>query len=71
MADADHTLREAEEKLAAIEAGRRVFDANLQKNECPACGAYRLDGRPPCIHEHGCPYAEDAPLGYLPDGTPL
>ena len=60
-----------EETIRAIEKGKSAFDANLQMNECPSCGAYRLDGKPPLIHEHGCPYQDDAPLLYLPDGTPL
>jgi hypothetical protein len=24
-------------------------------NECLTCGAWRLDGKPPFIHERGCP----------------
>lgn len=67
----DDYLREAEEKLRAIEDGKRARDAHLQQNECPACGAYRLDRRPPLIHKHDCPYEDTAPLAYLPDGTAI
>lgn len=67
----DDFLRDAEDKLRRIEEGKRERDKHLQPNECPACGAYRLDGRPPFIHEHGCPYEDDGPLAYLPDGTPI
>lgn len=32
---------------------------NQAKNSCPECGAYRIDGLPPRIHERGCPNYED------------
>jgi hypothetical protein len=63
-------IDEAEETLRSIKEGAEQFRSHLQVNECPACGAFRLDGRPPLIHGHGCPYEADAPLMYLPDGTP-
>jgi hypothetical protein len=50
----DSRLHEAE--VAVIKEGIHAFRANLQQNECPACGAFRLDGRPALIHEHDCPY---------------
>ena len=56
----------AEAKLRAIKDGKRQRDAYLQLNECPACGAYRLDGKPPLIHAEDCPYKDDTPLMYLP-----
>jgi hypothetical protein len=59
-------LRDAEAKLRAIKDGKRQRDAHLQLNECPACGAYRLDGKPPLIHAEDCPYKDDTPLMYLP-----
>lgn len=67
----EQRLAHAEEMLRALEERKAVFDANLQLNECPGCGAYRLDGRPPCIHATGCEWAKNAPMGYLSDGTPI
>jgi hypothetical protein len=65
------SLDEAEDKLRAIKEGGEQFRSHVQANECPGCGSFRLDGRPPLLHQHGCPYEADAPLMYLPDGTPL
>lgn len=60
-----------EDTMRAIEEGAHQFRSHLQANECPGCGSFRLDGRPPLLHQHGCPYEADAPLMYFPDGTPL
>lgn len=65
MGDAMSEIRRAEEILAQIKAGAEERAEHLQPGQCPACGSYRLDGRPPLLHEHGCPWATDAPLWYL------
>jgi hypothetical protein len=52
-------LDDAEAKLRAIEARAAERAQYLQPNQCPGCGAYRLDGKPPMIHEHGCQWEGD------------
>lgn len=62
----DDRLREAREKLEDIKRGMRERAQNLQPGQCPGCGAYRLDGKPPAVHERGCPWRGDVnPLDYL------
>lgn len=63
---AEDELARAEEMLAEIKAGAEERAQHLQPGQCPGCGSYRLDGRPPLLHEHGCPWKGDGPLlGYL------
>lgn len=61
--DAEDQLRRAGEMVEAIKAGAAERDKTIQPNECPACGAYRLDGHPPEVHEHGCPLTQNAVRG--------
>lgn len=56
----DGLLRAFEMSLEAIKRGLEERAENLQPNQCPGCGAYRLDGSPPQVHEYGCPWAADA-----------
>ena len=30
---------------------------------CPECGSWRSDGRPPYLHNHGCPHEADLQIG--------
>jgi hypothetical protein len=30
---------------------------------CPECGSYRADGRPPYLHQPGCPHESDLQFG--------
>jgi len=52
-------LEEAAELLGAIEAGAAARAEYLQPNQCPGCGAYRLDCLPAEVHEHGCAWEAD------------
>jgi hypothetical protein len=48
--------------LAAAKALARDTLAQLDaapEGACPDCGAYRIDGQPPRVHERGCPRYED------------
>lgn len=51
-------LERAEEMLDALRDGLAEKRKTMQPNECPGCGAFRLDGKPPLIHERDCPVAE-------------
>jgi hypothetical protein len=64
-------LHAIEETLAGLKAGAEERAKHIQPGQCPGCGSYRLDGRTPLLHEHGCPWKADAPLFYLPDGAPV
>jgi hypothetical protein len=55
----DDNLKRAEEKLAAIKRGAAERAKDIQPNQCPGCGAYRLDGHPPEIHKRDCPWHDD------------
>lgn len=48
-------LKRAEDMLDAIRDGYEQRKRHMQPGECPACGAFRLDGQPPQIHEPDCP----------------
>jgi len=52
----DEEIERAAAILADIKAGARERAKHLQPNQCPGCGSYRLDGRPPLLHEYGCPW---------------
>jgi hypothetical protein len=69
--DAELDLTVIEENLAAIREGAAERAKTIQPGQCPGCGSYRLDGRPPLLHEHGCPWKDDAPFWYRPDGSPF
>lgn len=56
----DDEIERAAQILADIKAGARERAKHLQPNQCPGCGSYRLDGRPPLLHEHGCPWEGNA-----------
>jgi hypothetical protein len=59
----EEDLQWAEEKLVAIRDGFEARAQNLQPGQCPGCGAFRLDGLPPRLHEPGCQWG-DVPLTY-------
>jgi predicted Zn-ribbon and HTH transcriptional regulator len=42
-------------KLDAIREGYEEKRAYMQPAECLGCGAFRLDGQPPQVHEPDCP----------------
>jgi hypothetical protein len=50
----DDLLNRAEATLAAISDGLAEKKKTMQPNECPGCGAFRLDGQPPQVHEWDC-----------------
>lgn len=58
-ADGD-AIRRAEEFVAANKERQRADAETLRPNQCPGCGAYRLDGEPPCIHQQDCPWGKSA-----------
>ena len=62
MADFEEIRR----KLDAIEEGAVEKRKTMQPNECPGCGAFRLDGKPPLVHKPDCQWKDDKP-----DGWPL
>lgn len=41
----------------------------LADNQCTSCGSYRLDGRPPYLHETWCPERRPGPPLQM-DGFP-
>ena len=45
--------------LRALEEGAAELRKTIQPNECPGCGSFNLDGGPPGIHKHECPWYED------------
>jgi hypothetical protein len=65
MNEAEDEIRYIEETVAAMREGLEERAKTLQAGQCPGCGSYRLDGRPPLLHHHGCPWKADAPLWYL------
>jgi hypothetical protein len=52
-------IERAEALVAAIKAAAKARAEELQPGQCPGCGAYRLDGQPPRLHEPGCPWEAD------------
>lgn len=58
MASEDE-LDRAERTLDALKEGLDRRAEQIQPNQCPGCGSYRLDGLPPEIHEQGCPWYAD------------
>jgi hypothetical protein len=66
----DAELRAIEDTVEDLRAGLEERSRHLQPGQCPGCGSYRLDGLPPLLHEHGCPWKADAPLWYR-DGVPF
>lgn len=59
MSDLDDAAR----RLDAIRKGLGEQKKTMQPNECPRCGAFRLDGQPPQLHESWCPPHGLAALG--------
>jgi hypothetical protein len=39
--------------------------------QCSSCGSYRLDGRPPILHDPGCPAYGVLPAWSLPGAEPV
>lgn len=69
------------EALAEIRAGRLTPEQirtqqqealareGRAENQCEHCGSYRGDGRPPILHERGCPSYGVMPGWSLPGGA--
>lgn len=64
-AESEIEIRYIEETVAGLREGLEERAETLQPGQCPGCGSFRLDGRPPLLHKHGCPWKADAPLWYL------
>lgn len=52
---ADDNLDAARDKLEDLKEGLREKRKTMHPNECPGCGAFRLDGAPPQVHADDCP----------------
>ncbi len=46
------------EQIMAAEQ-QTLASAGKAVGQCASCGSYRLDGRPPLLHQPGCPQKPD------------
>lgn len=65
-----HALRQHREQRTAqqnmTQRQEMLAEAGLAVNQCPHCGSYRADERPPILHEVGCPSYGVIPAWSLP-----